>query len=66
MFNVYSAGVGRTGTFICIDSMVDMMLRESKIDVYGFVTTMRKQRPEMVQTEVGKLDFLWSAVIGLQ
>ena len=28
------------------------MLRENKIDVYGFVSQMRTQRPEMVQTEV--------------
>nr|CAB3266741.1 sushi, von Willebrand factor type A, EGF and pentraxin domain-containing protein 1-like [Phallusia mammillata] len=57
-----SAGVGRTGTFICIDAMVDMMLRESKIDVYGFVSQMRSQRPEMVQTEQQYI-FIYNALL---
>lgn len=47
-----SAGVGRTGTFIVIDAMVDMMLAERKVDVFGFVTRIRAQRCQMVQTDV--------------
>ncbi len=47
-----SAGVGRTGCFIVIDSMLERMKsNEKSIDVYGHVTNLRSQRNYMVQTE---------------
>ncbi|XP_046660340.1 tyrosine-protein phosphatase Lar isoform X6 [Homalodisca vitripennis] len=46
-----SAGVGRTGCFIVIDSMIERMHHEKSIDIYGHVTCLRAQRNYMVQTE---------------
>lgn len=44
--------MGRTGTFIVIDAMMDMMYAEQKVDVFEFVARIRNQRPQMVQTDV--------------
>lgn len=50
-FLSFSAGVGRTGAFIVIDSMMERVKHEKTIDVYGHVTCLRSQRNYMVQTE---------------
>ncbi|XP_035710661.1 tyrosine-protein phosphatase Lar isoform X4 [Folsomia candida] len=46
-----SAGVGRTGCFIVIDSMLERMKYDNTVDIYGHVTCLRAQRNYMVQTE---------------
>ncbi|XP_072050190.1 uncharacterized protein [Amphiura filiformis] len=46
-----SAGVGRTGTFITIDSMLKMAKAEGKLDIFNFVCEMRSRRVHMIQTE---------------
>ncbi|KAF8786934.1 Receptor-type tyrosine-protein phosphatase like protein [Argiope bruennichi] len=46
-----SAGVGRTGCFVVIDSMLERLKHESTVDIYGHVTCLRAQRNYMVQTE---------------
>ncbi|XP_059050774.1 tyrosine-protein phosphatase Lar isoform X3 [Achroia grisella] len=46
-----SAGVGRTGCFIVIDSMLERARHERTVDIYGHVTCLRAQRNYMVQTE---------------
>ena len=48
---LFSAGVGRTGAFIVIDSMLERIKHEKTVDVYGHVTCLRSQRNYMVQTE---------------
>uniref|UniRef100_A0A8C6XTK8 Receptor-type tyrosine-protein phosphatase eta n=1 Tax=Naja naja TaxID=35670 RepID=A0A8C6XTK8_NAJNA len=46
-----SAGVGRTGTFIAIDRLIQQMEMENTVDVYGTVYDLRMHRSLMVQTE---------------
>ena len=48
-----SAGVGRTGTFITLDTQLKRIEAEGDIDIFSFVRSMRVNRCCMVQTEVG-------------
>ena len=51
---VLCTGVGRTGTFIVIDSSLQRIYSgEETVDIYGHVSLLRTQRNFMVQTEVG-------------
>ena len=47
-----SAGVGRTGTLITIDRVLDQIREEMVVDIAGTITQLRKQRMKMVQTLV--------------
>ncbi|XP_056459517.1 receptor-type tyrosine-protein phosphatase C isoform X6 [Gadus chalcogrammus] len=46
-----SAGVGRTGTYISIDAMMESLESERQMDIYGYIVNLRKQRCLMVQVE---------------
>ncbi len=48
----YSAGVGRTGTFIALDSLMSQAEKEKHVNVFACVTKMRENRMNMVQTVV--------------
>ncbi|XP_034249947.1 receptor-type tyrosine-protein phosphatase alpha-like [Thrips palmi] len=46
-----SAGVGRTGTLIALDILLQCIKTKRKIDVFGVVLNLREQRPFMVQSQ---------------
>uniref|UniRef100_A0A667ZM29 protein-tyrosine-phosphatase n=1 Tax=Myripristis murdjan TaxID=586833 RepID=A0A667ZM29_9TELE len=46
-----SAGVGRTGTFIVLDRVLQQLDNKDTVDIYGAVFDLRLHRSHMVQTE---------------
>ncbi|XP_071505916.1 receptor-type tyrosine-protein phosphatase alpha-like [Diadema antillarum] len=57
-----SAGVGRTGVVIAIDSVVAHARRSERVEVYKFVKYMRHRRPFMVQTPE-QYQFVYNTVL---
>ena len=51
----FSAGVGRTGTYICLDYLMQFLDNHdfsAEVDIFDMVLKLRENRPHMVQTEV--------------
>ncbi|KAL5486487.1 hypothetical protein EMCRGX_G018974 [Ephydatia muelleri] len=46
-----STGVGRTGTFIALDTLLDRMRSETSISVFEVVKDMRRRRVLLIQTQ---------------
>lgn len=59
-----SAGVGRTGTFIGLDIIMQRLKNESKINIYETVKKLRFQRMKMVQT-LAQYTFLYTCAYEL-
>ena len=47
-----SAGVGRSGTFIILDLVMQQLKVEGTLSIYNHLKTVRGQRMKMVQTKV--------------
>ena len=56
----FSAGVGRTGTFIALDRLLDQGKAEGRLDIHGFENHMMTERMDMVQTQAS---LSWSSVV---
>ncbi|KAI0209896.1 Receptor-type tyrosine-protein phosphatase T [Lamellibrachia satsuma] len=46
-----SGGVGRTGTFIALDSLLDQGQADGQVDVFSFACHLRTERMDMVETQ---------------
>ncbi|XP_035826277.1 tyrosine-protein phosphatase 10D [Aplysia californica] len=46
-----SAGVGRSGTFIVLDHLLQLIREKDEVDIFSIVYKLRKERVLMVQTE---------------
>lgn len=57
-----SAGVGRTGTFIALDILLQSIRNGCKINIFTTVLQLRKQRMNMVQT-LSQYEYLYRVVI---
>ncbi|NXI70895.1 PTPRV phosphatase, partial [Anseranas semipalmata] len=57
-----SAGVGRTGTFIALDRLLQQMRQEKMVDIFGVVYTLRMNRYQMIQT-LSQYIFLHSCIL---
>ena len=61
-FSDFSAGVGRTGTFIALDIMLERIPQTHDVNVHECVQNMRTKRTNMVQTKVCCLCIVKSCV----
>ena len=52
---IFSAGVGRTGTFIALDVMLERIPQTHDVNVLECVLNMRSKRTWMVQTKASYL-----------
>ena len=50
-----SAGVGRTGTFILLDTVMQQIKNEGTLSIYNVLKNVRAQCMKMVQTKVTRI-----------
>ena len=59
--------MGRTGTFITVDAMMQRLEEKDDLEIYNFVTQMRTKRTFMVQNLVCMQDYtLYNIIAGVQ
>ncbi|XP_065179497.1 tyrosine-protein phosphatase non-receptor type 13-like [Sycon ciliatum] len=57
-----SAGVGRSGAFCVVDSVISRVINDQEVDIYAILRQLRQCRPLMVQTK-DQLVFCYRAFI---
>eukprot|EP00794_Sanderia_malayensis_P017289 gene17289-19017_t len=57
-----STGVGRTGIFIAIDTLIQLIREQGKVDVFNYVNLLMMQRFSMVQNEV-QYKFIYNCLL---
>ncbi|KAJ7331834.1 hypothetical protein JRQ81_014014 [Phrynocephalus forsythii] len=57
-----SAGVGRTGTFIALDRLLQQLKYEKVVDVFNAVYSLRRNRHRMIET-LGQYIFLHNCIL---
>ena len=62
-FFILSAGVGRTGTYIAIDNVLEQMEKEQLVDIPRVITEIRQKRMKMVQSYVSPCSIHYSLIV---
>ncbi|KAF7238916.1 Receptor-type tyrosine-protein phosphatase V [Varanus komodoensis] len=57
-----SAGVGRSGTFIALDGLLQQLKHEKMVDIFHTIYTLRMHRHRMIET-LGQYIFLHSCIL---
>jgi protein tyrosine phosphatase len=58
VYTYYSAGIGRTGTYIALDALLEEGRTTGYVDIAKFLMKMRYSRMNMIQTPVSKNIYL--------
>ena len=54
LYTYYSAGIGRTGTYIALDALLEEGRTTGYVNIAKFLMKMRYRRMNMIQTPVSK------------
>ncbi|ESO87547.1 hypothetical protein LOTGIDRAFT_127574, partial [Lottia gigantea] len=55
------AGIGRTGTYLALDYLIQQAQAENSVDIFSCVSQMRQERVNMVQT-LEQFQFCFEAI----
>ena len=58
VYTYYSAGIGRTGTYIALDALLEEGRTTGYVNIAKFLMKMRYSRMNMIQTPVSKNIYL--------